>query len=402
MTASRAARRTQPSQAAARRKKTRAKRVSTSPPSGTKGARGAPIRSKGSTDESQGSRPFPVVGVGASAGGLEAFNQLLAHLPADTGMAFVLVQHLDPKHESRLTELLARATRDAGRGSDAGHARCAPNQVYVIPPNANIAISDGRPARDPAPRRRTGRTCRSITCSARSPRTSRRARSASCSRVPAPTARSGCARSRRSAGSPSPRTRRSAMHPGMPHSAIDSGCVDFVLAARGDRALGSRRSAAIPTWPQTTARRRPRTTDEEQLFAADPRRGAHRDAASISACTATRRSSGGSCAAWRCTRTRSLARLRAAARERPQRSRRAVPRPADQRHQLLPRPRAVRRAQGAGLSRDRQGKTADRRRCGSGCPAARPVRRRIRSRSRCSSSSTTSRCARRSRSSPPT
>ena len=54
--------------------------------------------------------PSCVVGIGASAGGLEAFQQLLAHLPANTGMAFVLVQHLDPKHESFLTEILARST----------------------------------------------------------------------------------------------------------------------------------------------------------------------------------------------------------------------------------------------------------------------------------------------------
>ncbi|MCI0533635.1 MAG: hypothetical protein L0Z50_00255, partial [Verrucomicrobiales bacterium] len=53
---------------------------------------------------------FPIVGVGASAGGLEAFTQLLKHLPTDTGMGFVLVQHLDPDHESALTQLLTRAT----------------------------------------------------------------------------------------------------------------------------------------------------------------------------------------------------------------------------------------------------------------------------------------------------
>jgi two-component system CheB/CheR fusion protein len=54
--------------------------------------------------------PFPVVGVGASAGGLEAFTLLLQHLPVDTGMSFVLVQHLDPAHESALTKLLSKAT----------------------------------------------------------------------------------------------------------------------------------------------------------------------------------------------------------------------------------------------------------------------------------------------------
>ena len=51
---------------------------------------------------------FPVVGIGASAGGFEAFGEMLNALPADTGMAFVLIQHLDPTHESMLAQLLAR------------------------------------------------------------------------------------------------------------------------------------------------------------------------------------------------------------------------------------------------------------------------------------------------------
>ena len=57
-----------------------------------------------------GASIFPIVGVGASAGGLEAFTQLLHELPGDTGAAFVLIQHLDPKHESRLSDLLSRVT----------------------------------------------------------------------------------------------------------------------------------------------------------------------------------------------------------------------------------------------------------------------------------------------------
>ena len=54
---------------------------------------------------------FPIVGVAASAGGLEAFTQLLGHLPVNTGMAFVLIQHLSPDHQSLLTEILARVTK---------------------------------------------------------------------------------------------------------------------------------------------------------------------------------------------------------------------------------------------------------------------------------------------------
>src|SRR2546423_15710561 len=53
---------------------------------------------------------FPVVGIGASAGGLEAFIGLLEQIPADTGLGFVLVQHLDPDHESALVQILSRVT----------------------------------------------------------------------------------------------------------------------------------------------------------------------------------------------------------------------------------------------------------------------------------------------------
>src|SRR2546430_6959185 len=60
--------------------------------------------------EPSASKPFPIVGIGASAGGLEAFTAFLKALPADTGMAFVLIQHMDPTHESMLNQLLAKDT----------------------------------------------------------------------------------------------------------------------------------------------------------------------------------------------------------------------------------------------------------------------------------------------------
>lgn len=85
---------------------------------------------------------FSIVGIGASAGGYEAFLQLLAQLPKDSGMAFVLVQHLDPKHESKLSELLARSTElplaDAANGM-----RLRPDHIYVMPPNVNMSIANG-------------------------------------------------------------------------------------------------------------------------------------------------------------------------------------------------------------------------------------------------------------------
>jgi len=84
----------------------------------------------------------PVIGIGASAGGLEAFSELLRHLPTNTDMAFVLVQHLDPKHESMLTELLKReTTMEVNEVKDKMKVRG--NNVYVIPPDCEMTVSKG-------------------------------------------------------------------------------------------------------------------------------------------------------------------------------------------------------------------------------------------------------------------
>src|SRR5712692_5208992 len=85
---------------------------------------------------------FPIVGIGASAGGLEAFTELLKHLPLDTGMGFVLVQHLDPQHESALPQLLARAT-SIPVSEVTNNLQVEPNHIYVIPPNTNLSIRQG-------------------------------------------------------------------------------------------------------------------------------------------------------------------------------------------------------------------------------------------------------------------
>ena len=76
---------------------------------------------------------MPIVGIGASAGGLEAFTQLLKHLPLDTGMGFVLVQHLDPQHESALTQILSRAT-SLPVHEITDNQPVEANHVYIIPP----------------------------------------------------------------------------------------------------------------------------------------------------------------------------------------------------------------------------------------------------------------------------
>ena len=81
-----------------------------------------------------------VVAIGASAGGIEALTELISHLPVDTGMAFVLIQHLDPNHQSILTELLARKTSIPVREVSNGLLVEA-DHIYVIPPNSTMSIS---------------------------------------------------------------------------------------------------------------------------------------------------------------------------------------------------------------------------------------------------------------------
>src|ERR1035438_10273490 len=90
---------------------------------------------------SKPSKLFPVVGIGASAGGLGAFEAFFSGMPADrdTGMAFVLVQHLAPDHKSILTELIQRYTRMKVFEVKDGVA-VQPNRAYIIPPGWDMAF----------------------------------------------------------------------------------------------------------------------------------------------------------------------------------------------------------------------------------------------------------------------
>ena len=85
---------------------------------------------------------FPIVGIGASAGGLEAFKQLFQHLPEKPGMAFVRIQHLAPAHESMLTELLSKTTTMTVKEVKNGMT-VDPDIVYVIPPDKEMIIFHG-------------------------------------------------------------------------------------------------------------------------------------------------------------------------------------------------------------------------------------------------------------------
>ena len=85
---------------------------------------------------------FPVVGIGASAGGLNAFKKLLKAIPEDSGMAYVLVQHLDPNHESLLPEILQKVTSISVL-EIAYDIKVEPNHIYVIPSNKMMVATDG-------------------------------------------------------------------------------------------------------------------------------------------------------------------------------------------------------------------------------------------------------------------
>jgi len=85
---------------------------------------------------------FPIVGIGASAGGLEAFEQFLSNVPENSGIAYVIIQHLDPTHKGMLPELLQRITKmKVFQVKD--RMAVMPNCVYVIPPNKSMSILKG-------------------------------------------------------------------------------------------------------------------------------------------------------------------------------------------------------------------------------------------------------------------
>lgn len=84
-----------------------------------------------------------VVGIGASAGGLEALSALISHLPTDLGACYIILQHMSPTHRSMLVQLLARETQMAVSEITQGDMPC-PNQILITPPNRNVVLQDGK------------------------------------------------------------------------------------------------------------------------------------------------------------------------------------------------------------------------------------------------------------------
>src|SRR5437879_1474731 len=172
-----------------------------------------------------------IVAIGASAGGVEALTDLMNYLPADTGMAFVLVQHLDPKHHSILTELLARkTTMNVTEVSDGLPIK--PNHVYVIPPNATMSISDHTLHLGPREESRGAHMSVDHFMRSLAEQKGNRAIGVILSGSGSD-GTMGMAEIQAHGGVTLAQDEASAKYDGMPRSAVQAGCVDYVLPPKG-------------------------------------------------------------------------------------------------------------------------------------------------------------------------
>jgi two-component system CheB/CheR fusion protein len=204
---------------------------------------------------------FPIVGVGASAGGLEAFTQMLGALPVDTGMAFVLVQHLAPTHASRLAEILSRATELPVAEIEDG-VRVEPDHVYVIPPDCDLLIAQGR--LELIPRESPRGQHHPIDSFLRSLAADRQELAIGV--ILSGTATDGTLglKEIKAEGGTTFAQDDTAQQGSMPRSAVATGCVDFVLSPAGiAREIG--RIARQPQVARTPRARRKPAVDEPDL-----------------------------------------------------------------------------------------------------------------------------------------
>lgn len=171
---------------------------------------------------------FPVVGIVASAGGLDAFKKFFSAMPADSGMAFVLIPHLDPSHESLMVELLSKLT--AMPVVEAQHDMTVQvNRVHIIPPKNFLTISDRRLQLIDLPKHRSWQT--SIDSFLRSLAKDQGERAIGI--VLSGTGSHGTQGIREiklAGGMVIAQQPSSAEHEQMPQNAIDTGVVDYVLA----------------------------------------------------------------------------------------------------------------------------------------------------------------------------
>lgn len=174
------------------------------------------------------SSTFPIVGIGASAGGLEAYTDLLRELPTDSGMVFVLIQHLKPDTPSMLSEILARVTEmPVEQVTD--NLTVQPNHVYVIPPDKRMTISNDQLKL--APRDSAQRPFMPINLffNCLADEYGHRAIGVVLSGLDSDGAE-GLKCIKTAGGITFAQTRNTAQHSGMPNSAVATGFVDFILS----------------------------------------------------------------------------------------------------------------------------------------------------------------------------
>jgi two-component system CheB/CheR fusion protein len=169
-----------------------------------------------------------IAGIGASAGGIESFCELIAHLPAKTGMAYVFVQHLDPAHRSHLVQILSKWARFPVEQAREG-VKTVPDHLFVIAPNTTLTSGEDvlhTRIRDPAesPHRPIDIFFRSLA----------EQRGIGAIGIVLSGTGSDGAKGiqaiKQAGGTTFAQDKSSALFFGMPSSAIKTGCVDFILA----------------------------------------------------------------------------------------------------------------------------------------------------------------------------
>jgi two-component system CheB/CheR fusion protein len=172
-----------------------------------------------------------VVAIGASAGGIEAFTELVRNLATDTGLAFVFIQHLDPTHQSILSEIVGKETKMPVTEVTDG-LQVAPNHIFIIPPNSMMSISGN--TLELTPREDSHGVPMSIDRFMRSLAEAKGNRSIGVILSGSGTDGTlGIAEIQAQGGVTFAQDEATARYDGMPHSAIAAGCVDYILPPKG-------------------------------------------------------------------------------------------------------------------------------------------------------------------------
>jgi len=206
-------------------------------------------------------RPSHVVGIGASAGGLEALSNLIAALPTNLGLAYAVIQHLSPTHRSMMAQLLGRETAMAVKEITDGMVP-ERDTIYVTPPSSNMVLRDGRFVLQEEPRNASPRPSVNAFFSSLAAEQGEDAIGVVLSGTGSDGA-VGLREIKAVGGFTFAQEPQSAKYNGMPQAAIDTGCVDWVLPADGiareitqiARAKGSVSGAVSPPGAATTLKK---------------------------------------------------------------------------------------------------------------------------------------------------